>query len=227
MLTHLNINFENMYYVYNVDDIMIKKAFEDVELVGGKVKYYNMSNSFDIEVSSFLYDGKKVGLMYLWGLDINGLLIYGREWEEFILILDFIMSIVDISLDKRLVIYVHNLSYEFQFIRKKFTWEKVHARTVRKPMSALTTSGIEFRCSYILSGYSLAVVAKNLIDYKIEKLVETMDYSLLRTPDTLLNEEIPYLKNDILIVEYYIKEEKKWKYYKNTFNTNWICKAFS
>ena len=57
--------------------------------------------------------------------------------------------------NRRLVVYVHNLSYEFQFMRKHFTWKSVFSIDSRKPIYAVTDFGIEFRCSYILSGYSL------------------------------------------------------------------------
>ena len=72
----------------------------------------------------------------------------------------------DLSLNKRIIIYVHNLSFEFQFFRKLFNWEKVFSLEQRKPLQAITVEGIEFRCSYLLSGYSLANLSKQLNKYK-------------------------------------------------------------
>lgn len=60
--------------------------------------------------------------------------------------------------NKRIIIYVHNLSYEFQFMRKWFVWDKIFALEERKVVYAIM-AGIEFRCSYILTGYSLKSLA--------------------------------------------------------------------
>ena len=50
------------------------------------------------------------------------------------------------------------------------TFDKVFAIEERKVLKAITTDGVEYRCSYQLSGYSLSVVAKNLTKHKIQKL---------------------------------------------------------
>ena len=103
--------------------------------------------------------------------------------------------------------FVHNLSYEMQFIRKWIEWEKVFAIDERKPVYAISKMGIEFRCSYILSGYSLETLGNNLIDYPVNKLVGQLDYSLLRTKDTKISKlEYDYLINDNLVVMSYLQE---------------------
>lgn len=107
----------------------------------------------------------------------------------------------------RLVVYVHNLSYEFQFIRKHFEWYKVFSIDTRKPIYAITSTGIEFRCSYILSGYSLAKLAENLQTFDIRKLTGDLDYSLIRHSKTPLTDtELGYCVNDVKIVMAYIME---------------------
>ena len=81
-----------------------------------------------------------------------------------------------------------------KFICNLFSWKNVFATDLRKPLYALTTNGVEFRCSYFLSGYNLETLAKNLTKYKIKKLVGDLDYSLIRHEKTPLNEnEIQYL----------------------------------
>ena len=112
-----------------------------------------------------------------------------------------------------MLIFVHNLSYEFQWICHKFEWKSIFARKERKPMKALTKNGIEFRCSYILSGCSLEKVGKDLQKYKVEKLVGNLDYEKIRSSITpMSDEEISYCINDILVVMSYIQEQKE--YYK-------------
>lgn len=173
------------------------------------LQYLNYAVSFDIETTSFLDEnGEKQGYCYLWGISFFGHTVYGRTLDEF---KDFILSIVShygININKRLVIYVHNLSFEFQFIRKYFEWAEVFARTERKPLKAVTKNGIEFRCSYILSGLKLSKVAENLTNYKIKKLVGELDYRLLRHSETPITEtEFNYLENDLLIVVYFVMQE--------------------
>ena len=51
---------------------------------------------------------------------------------------------------------------EFQFIRKYFHFIDVFSIDERKPIYAVTNKGIEFRCSYILSGYKLEKVGEHL-----------------------------------------------------------------
>lgn len=204
-------NFLGLNKIYNPSDIeYITNVAMDNERLRSKKKvlYFDTPCAFDIETTSFIsYNGEKTAIMYEWTLGVNGLVIIGRTWDEFLKCIEKLIECLDISLNKRLVIYVHNLSYEFQFICKRFEWEKVFAIDNRKPVYATTTDGIEFRCSYLLSGYALAKLAKNLTTIKIEKLVGDLDYSLLRHSDTpLTDKEKGYCVNDVKIVMAYIYE---------------------
>lgn len=149
---------------------------------------------------------EKVAIMYIWQFGIFGACIVGRTWEEFKTMLDVICTELDLNENKRLLVFVHNLGFEFQFLRKHFTWNKVFSTAPREPIYALTMSGVEFRCSYILSGYSLAYVGKELHTYKVAKL-DTLNYELLRHNKTpLTKEEMQYCINDIKVVMAYIQE---------------------
>lgn len=173
-----------------------------------KVWYYNVPVSFDIEVSSFksIHMDKKC-CMYMWSFAIYDKVIIGRTWEEFIKMCYELSEELMLDENNRLVIYVHNLSYEFQFIRKWFEWKSVFSLEKRKPIKALTTNGIEFRCSYLLSGYGLEKLSEQLIHHNVKKLVGNLDYNKIRTSETLLTkEEYDYSANDVLIVTAYIEE---------------------
>lgn len=171
-----------------------------------KIYTYDIICSFDIETSNFYQNAKKVALMYVWQVCINGFCVVGRTWEEFTFFIETLSQKFKTDTQNRLVIYVHNLGFEFEFIRKIFEWESVFAIESRKPAYALTVSGIEFRCSYLLSGSSLDTVAKNLTMFKIEKL-EDFDYNKIRHCETDLTErEIEYCLNDVKIVVCYIYE---------------------
>lgn len=177
-----------------------------------RVEYYNVPAGFDIEVSSF-YQGEKKpenkrGIMYIWQFGIFNLVTTGRTWKEFEVLISMVQKILSLDENRRLVVYVHNLPYEFQFIRKHFDWEEVFILTERKPVYA-TTGGIEFRCSLKLAGgKALANVAKDLQKYKVEKAVGNLDYEQTRTPLTPLTEkELLYCENDIRVILCYIQEK--------------------
>lgn len=146
--------------------------------------------------------------MYAWVFGIAGRCIRGRTWDEFLQVIDTLVHEYDLSFKKRFIIYVHNLSFEFQFFMKLFEWEKVFSIETRKPIYAITKNGIEFRCSYLLSGYSLEILGKNLLKYKVEKKVGDLDYRLIRHTNTPLSEkEWGYILNDSLVVMAHIEEE--------------------
>jgi hypothetical protein len=173
------------------------------------VAYYDIPASFDIETTSTYCDGEKFACVYLWCININGDTIeQGRTLEEFKDYLDKISKENQLSIYKRLIIYVHNLAFEFQFIRKYFNWHEVFATDERKPIKALTIRGIEFRDSLILSGYSLSNVAKICLNKTLEK--EDYDYNLIRHSTTpLTDSELHYNIRDTEIVVEYIKQQIK------------------
>ena len=174
-----------------------------------KVSYLNVPCAFDIETTSTVINGEKFAFSYIWqfGIGLNHV-YYGRTWGELIEFLEDLQNCLKLNDSNRLVMYVHNLGYEFQFMRKYFNWVNIFAVDERKPVKAVCDLGIEFRDSYILSGYSLANTAKNLTKHKIAKMVGDLDYSLIRNTETpLTNVELKYCENDILVILAYIDEQ--------------------
>lgn len=179
----------------------------------GTVTYIDLSCGFDIETTStYTPEGEKVAFMYIWmlGLGHNSPVYYGRTWEEFAETLNHITEYFGLGEDRILPIYVHNLSFEFQFMRKYFNWVDMFASAERKPLKATTNGGIEFRDSLILSGYSLEGTAKNLVKYKVTKATGDLDYTLPRHAGTHLSEkEMGYCKRDIEVITAYIEEQRE------------------
>lgn len=172
-----------------------------------KRSYYDIPCAFDVETSSFYDHCEKAATMYIWMLGINGRVMIGRTWDEWVEVMRQITKGLGLSPELRLPIYVHNLAYEFQFIRKLCEWENVFSLDLRKPVRALTTDGIEYRCSLQLSGYSLAKLGDELRDYDVHKMVGDLDYELLRGSTTpLTNRELGYCINDVKVVMAYIAE---------------------
>ena len=189
-------------------DILTDLNIEEVK-TNKKISYLNVPCAFDIETTSMIINGEKFAFSYVWqfGIGLNNT-YYGRTWGE---LLDFLQDLQDylgLNENKRLIIYVHNLGYEFQFMRKYFNWVNIFAVDERKPVKALCDLGIELRDSYILSGYSLANTAKNLTKHSIAKMVGDLDYSLIRHTKTPLTEtELKYCEIDILVILAYIDEQ--------------------
>lgn len=189
----------------------------------------NVACSFDIETTSFyanIHTGESVkdlrhvapsmqkiyekrATMYAWVFGINGKCVVGRTWSEFLLTLQQVHDYFGLSSDGLiLVCFVHNLAFEFQWIKDLFQWESVFATKERTPIKALTKMGIEFRCSLTLSGYSLAKVGEHLQTYKVQKMVGDLDYDLMRHSKTPLTaKEWCYIIHDGLVVMAYIQEE--------------------
>lgn len=193
------------HFAKNLNDILC-----DIEFIKkGKTQLIsNVASVFDIEATSFYRDDQKQCCMYAWVFGLNGRCIRGRTWNEFIQVIDELVKVYELSVNKRLIIYVHNLAYEFQWFKKYFEWEKVFSLDTRKPLYAITKNGIEFRCSYLLSGYSLQVLGDNLTKYKVQKKVGDLDYNLIRHSQTPLTEkEWGYILNDGLVVMAHIQEE--------------------
>lgn len=176
-----------------------------------KKTYINLELGLDIETTSTeTTDGSKVAFMYIWtmGIQDEKFIFHGRTWGELISVFEQLQIYFDLNEDRILVCYVHNLSYEFQFIRKYLEWVNVFSVGDRKPIKALCTYGIEFRDSYILSGFSLSRLADNLMTHKIEKLSGDLDYTLIRHDETEMSpKEIDYCINDVVIILYYINEQ--------------------
>lgn len=181
---------------------MLNPVFSD-----GNIQYAQIPTCFDIETSSFYDKGEKRAIMYLWNFAIDETTFTGRYWSEFIRLISYLVEHFQLNIKKRIIIYIHNLQFEFQFMRHYFTWYKVFAVDNRKPLYAITNSGIEFRCSYLLSGLSLKAWSDSL-PKELQKRTGWLDYSLIRHSATPLTaKEIEYGKIDVLSVSRLIKLE--------------------
>ena len=179
---------------------------------GTKVYYYDVISAFDIETTSLNFiSGKEEchhGTMYINMIAVNGHATYTRTWNDFIELLKWLSSHLQLNNTNRLIMWVHNLSFEFSFIEHLFNWCEIFAREERKPITALSDLGIEFRCSYTLSGASLDYTLKNeVIRHDIKKMSGDLNYNLLRgTTTPLTDKELKYCFNDVIGLTAYICE---------------------
>lgn len=206
-MTEFQLTYEPLS---QLDFIEYVKTIEYKEVSFHKRKIIQLPCAFDIETTSTYNENGKVAFMYAWAFGINGKCTLGREWQQFIDLLNQVVEVLNVNINRILLVYIHNLSFEFQFIKQLFEWENIFATKKREPLYARTINGVEFRCSYRLSNYRLEKVAENLLTYKIKKLVGDLDYDLVRHSTTTLTEkELAYIVNDVLIVMCFIMESIK------------------
>ena len=190
--------------------------------IQGKID--NTIYTFDIETTSYLIlDGEQIpaedylkldedqredslpmACMYIWQFSINDTVYYGRTWDEFRLFLDRLED----NCDKPKYIFVHNLSFEFQFFCQQLKIKSVMSRKSRKVMSCeLADYHITFRCTLFMSNVKLKYLPK-IFNLPVEKMDGDLDYSKMRTPATpLTDKEMGYCEHDCLVVYEYIKVE--------------------
>lgn len=171
------------------------------------VNYLQIPCAFDIETTNIykresdgtlLTEPRPFSFMYHWQFCIDDAVCFGRTWEEFQELLKALETRMNLSYKNRLVIYVHNLPFEWNFMNRFIDYAEGFFKEERKPLKILTKGGIEFRCSYALSNMSLNKFCENegAIYYKLDG--EAFDYDKIRTPQTTLTDyEESYCYNDV------------------------------
>ena len=166
---------------------------------GGKKRHYiGITTAFDIETT--LIDSVEQSVMYIWqwqfGEDYT---VIGRTWDEFLDLQKRIKAVL--PEDRWLVVYVHNLSYEFQFLKGIYSFypDDVFAVASRKVVKADMWGCFEFRCSYKLTNMSLKQFTSKMMVEHQKLSGEEFDYGVKRYPWTeLSDEELEYCINDVL-----------------------------
>lgn len=218
--------------VYNCDNFPKQLPIDFKTYRHHKYNYYNVACAFDIETTTIrcprmdscplMQKGECVkeqcqdwiepyAFMYHWQFCINDIVIFGRTWEEYIIFTDTIKEQLNLNNKNRLIVYVHNLPFEFSFMSNIFSWKEIFAVDQRKPIKAFD-GGIEYRCSYKLSNMSLEKFCENTPGCFYQKLTGEYDYDKIRTPDTCLTpRELEYCYCDVRglceCINYLLKED--------------------
>lgn len=192
----------------------IQEATEGAELAKKRSKsdpcaYYNIPCAFDTETTSFeAFNGEKRGTMYVWVFGMNGRTLFGRTWPEYLRLCRLLRDTLVLCTEKRLPVYIHNAMFDLAYMLRLHTWEDIFAMNTRRIVRARTAEGIEYRCSYILTGKGLASLAQDCTLYPVQKLVGDLDYDLWRHSGTPLTaKEEGYIRNDALVVMSYIQQQ--------------------
>ena len=178
--------------------LMMNKDCKKRQYIDGKsrtVTYLNVPCAFDIETTNIdearaqeIGKDRPFAFMYHWQFCIGNEVVFGRTWNEFIKLLRKLQSAMRLDEYYRIVVYCHNLSYEFQFMRRFINVISGFWKEKYKPLSVVTSYGIEFRDSLALTNMSLEKFTKqeNCIYQKNDG--EIYDYNKIRTPETPLTE---------------------------------------
>lgn len=160
-----------------------------------RIQYKDLITAFDIETTR-LQDIEQ-SIMYVWQWQFGDeYTVVGRTWDQFEAFQRKLKAVLE---DSVLVVFVHNLSYEFQFLRGiyPFNQDEVFAIKSRKVLKCNMWESFEFRCSYIHSNMNLDTYTKKM-GVKHKKLTGTFDYEKIRYPWTeLSDEELAYCVHDV------------------------------
>lgn len=190
--------------IYSVDEFpaevitgtKVKKRGRGNPRGQGKKHYLDLVTAFDIETTN--YPEPAVAWMYIWqwqfGPDVT---VIGRTWDEFRELQRKLLELMPAG--AIMVIYVHNLSFEFAFLSGVYDFkdEEVFAVSPRQVLKCTMLNRFEFRCSYLQTNMSLDAFTRRM-GVQHQKLVGDLDYSVRRYSWTqLTDEELAYCVNDV------------------------------
>lgn len=169
-----------------------------------KSKYVDSIISLDIETSTV----DEIAFIWKWQICIDGEIIHGRSLEDLNRWIDEFIKIQELSDERRAIFFVHNLSYEFQFIKKTRSFTDIFAVNPHSELSALSDGCIEWRCSYLLTDMSLkkwCETSKEIPFFKQE-----MNYKEVRTPSSdIPDNDMSYCSADVLAMYFGLRERLK------------------
>jgi len=157
--------------------------------------YFDLCMGFDIET----YTQADNGYMYIWQFSFENIVIIGRQWSDFVSLLDLIKDTFHLTNGRRAIIFIANLGYEFQFMRKYLNITESFSKEERKPLYVVHNKCIEFRDALPISGGSLRLLADMYTN--TQKAVGDLDYLVPRNSETELTDaELRYCYNDVIIL---------------------------
>lgn len=161
--------------------------------------------AFDTETSTIIHDGEKVAFMYIWQMAVENEAFYGRTWEEFRQCLYKMKNEMHLSVDYKLIVYVHNMKYDFGFYKHEVNLEgDFVARSKRTVLKHIMNDCFEVRDSAVYTEEPLEDMGEEI---GIKKL-KGYDYTKVRHALTPLSDnELQYCEHDVLILTRYFRLE--------------------
>lgn len=172
-----------------------------------RINYIDLAISFDIETTTLIKE--KQAFMYQWQYCIEDYVFMGKTWLEFMEFQEILTKALNLEIysssgvlfGRSLVVYIFNLSFEFEFMNY-FIGEIINPLITDKyaPLLIHTTEGFTYRCAYRLSNKNLENFTK---DVEHKKLKGDLDYNKIRLPvpddvkNGLTDQELAYCFNDV------------------------------
>lgn len=178
------------------DDIPTQKRKRGNQKTSQHYYYKDIITAFDIETTYIKEIDNSV--MYIWQWQFgDDCTVIGRTWFELQRFVEKLESYLSSGDPQRLIVFVHNLSFEFQFLSGIFDIEpeSIFAVDNRKILRFVLHDMIEYRCSYLQTNMSLRQFCEKMgvKNYKLK-----LDYKKRRYWYTPLSEkEMAYCINDV------------------------------
>lgn len=220
-----------------------KEYEKQLEKLHDKRRATNKATVFEVrEKEKYL----KCACMYVWQMAFgtDDTVIIGRTWNVWIDFMQALKEHFNLSDRRSFAIYVHNLRYEWSFIKNNFTWKHNNTFLSDKVVYYASTDscyygnpsmnrgfglnnfeGFTFRDSLILSGVKLENLHEimNVYQDNCYKL-KGYDYDKVRHSETPLNNfELAYCICDVLSLNWYIREKMEERENRDDKGPN-ICK---
>lgn len=192
-----------LYTVDEFDYTIFQKAKNCKRSVGNqsgrnKKKVKNIVCSFDIETTGL--SDIEHAIMYVWQFAIGTeSVIIGRTWSEFRKMCERIVN--HLRDNESIKIFVHNLAYEFSFLKGiyHFAPDDVFCLRGRRVAKCVMLDKLVFVCSYMQSNMNLALLTKTYEASHQKLSGEDFNYNVTRYPWTELTDtELSYCINDVI-----------------------------
>lgn len=160
------------------------------------------------------------GWVYQWAAKLGSLYVYGRKPSEIIDFMTRVAEHYELSYDKKIILYIHNASYDLQYIKSFIRQYDPCADFLAIDAHGIIqvdVVGFRILCSYKLTNMSLAALADNYAE-EYTKAVGEIDYNVVRFQDTpLTDSDWFYMFSDVAAQDDGIRGYLKMQGYKYAF----------
>ena len=198
------------YQIYFFDDFIKKNVLNGYQCgligqrgrAGKNKKYIDEALYLDTETSHNHDRKNPIGWIYQWAFVFYNFIVYGRRPSELIQALKYIEGSLSLYTErdevtgevtgfKLLKVFVHNLSYDFQFLKEYLKEAYPNMKLLNTNFHSVleaTTDAFKFKCTYLLTGLSLADWCDRM-QPEHGKLSGTVDHSKIYYQNTRLKRE--------------------------------------
>ena len=191
--------------------------FKDQQKNHKITKYATQYICLDTETS---HTDNLTGWVYQWAIKFGSLYVYGRKPSEIIKFMQIVAEHYQLSNSKKIVLYIHNASYDIQYLKlflRQYDPTASFLAVDAHAIIQIDVIGFKIICSYKLTNLSLDALATNYAD-DYQKAVGEIDYNIVRYQDSILNEsDWFYMFSDVAAQDDGIKGYLKMQGYRYAF----------